>query len=90
MIRYDIFQDLVDFDDDGDEQVSIYRTWIESEKQLTPRQVIDRAVEEANWKIDFGQGELEKVDTYVIEGRDLQSNSKVLEWEGKIEVDCTT
>ena len=40
MIRYYIFQDLIDFDDDGDEQVSIYRTWIESEKQLTPRQVV--------------------------------------------------
>lgn len=84
MIRYYIFQDLVDFNDDGDEQVSTYRTWIESKNQLTPRQVIDRAIEEANWKIDFGQGDWGKVDTYVVEGRDLQSNSNVLEWEGKI------
>ena len=84
MIRYYIFKDLINFDDDDDEQVSVYRTWIESEKQLTPRQVIDRAVEEANWKIDFGQGDFEKVDTYVIKGKDLQSNSYVLEWEGKV------
>ena len=84
MIRYYIFKDLIDFDDDGDEQVSVYRTWIESERQLTPRQVIDRAEEEADWNINFGQGDLEKVDTYVIEGKDLQSNSYVLEWEGKI------
>ena len=84
MICYYIFQYLIDFDDDGDEQVSVYQTWIKSEKQLTPRQVIDRAEEEADWKIDFGQGDWEKVDTYVIEGKDLQSNSYVLEWEGKI------
>ena len=84
MIRYCIFKDLIDFDDDGDEQVSVYRTWIESEKQLTPQQVIDLAEEKADWKIYFGQGDFEKVDAYVIEGKDLQSNSYVLEWEGKI------
>ena len=84
MIRYHIFKDLIDFDDDSDEQVSVYRTWIESEKQFTPQQVIDLAEEKADWKIDFGQGDFEKVDTYVIEGKDLQSNSYVLEWEGKI------
>ena len=84
MIRYYIFTDLIDFDDDGVEQVSVYRTLIESERQLTPRQVIDLAEVKADWKIDFGQGDFEKVDTYVIEGKDLQSNSFVLEWEGKI------
>ena len=84
MIRYYIFKDLINFDDDDDEQVSVYRTWIESEKQLTPQQVIDLAEEKADWKIDFGQGDFEKVDTYVIKGKDLQSNSYVLEWEGKI------
>tara|TARA_X000000950_G_scaffold179192_1_gene217400 strand:+ start:2278 stop:2532 length:255 start_codon:yes stop_codon:yes gene_type:complete len=84
MIRYYIFKDLINFDDDDDEQVSVYRTWIESEKQLTPQQVIDLAEEKADWKIDFGQGDFEKVDTYVIKGKDLQSNSYVLEWEGKV------
>ena len=83
MIRYYVSQDLINLNDDGDEQVSIYQTSVDSETKLLPHEVIALAGEEVDWKIIFGEGDLDKVNMYFIEGKDLQTNNYFFEWEGK-------
>jgi hypothetical protein len=73
--KYYVFNDCMDFDDFGDQQVSIYSTWIESEFKLTPDQVIDIAEEKADWRIAFGEGDEDLCDTYKIEEKDLTTGS---------------
>jgi hypothetical protein len=65
--RYYIFCDLIDQDDNGDDQVSIYSNWFDSDYRLTPDQVIDLAYEDGDWRINFAAGDEDSVDTCVIE-----------------------
>jgi len=82
MIRYYVSQDLIDLDDDGDEQVSIYKSSVDSDTKLSPHEVIALVEEEADWEIIFGEGDWDKIDMYFIEGKDLQTNNYFFEWEG--------
>ncbi len=65
--KYYIFADKIDHNDDGEEQFSVYRTKIVSDKRLTPNQAISLAEAEGDWKVEYGVGEKSRIGTYVIE-----------------------
>ncbi len=71
--RYYVCNDLINQDDDGEDQVSIYRTWFDSDEKLDPREAVKLAEEEGDWKIDIGQGDWGKVDSYYIEIQDRET-----------------
>ena len=73
IFKYYVFSDQIDNDDNGDEQVSVYRTQFRSDKKLTPDQVIEIAALDTDWKVEYGVGEESRVDTYVIEELDTIS-----------------
>jgi len=64
--KYYVSTDKIDKDDNGDEQVSVYSQIVRSDEKLTPDQIIDFAESDADWKIQFGEGDESLVDTYVI------------------------
>jgi hypothetical protein len=80
--KYYVFNDCIDFDDFGDEQVSIYSTRIESEFKLTPDQAIDMAEKKADWRISFGEGDEDLCDTYKIEEKDLTTGNLLVIADG--------
>jgi hypothetical protein len=73
IFKYYVFTDKIDNDDNGDEQVSVYSQIVRSDEKLTPDQIIDFAESNADWKIQFGEGDESLVDTYVIEEFDTIS-----------------
>jgi len=73
VFKYYIFTDKIDNDDNGDEQASVYSKIVRSDEKLTPDQIIDFAESNADWKIQFGEGDESLVDTYVIEELDTIS-----------------
>jgi hypothetical protein len=73
IFKYYVFTDQIDNDDNGDEQVSVYKTQFRSDKKLTPYQVIEITALGADWKVEYGVGDESRVDTYVIEELDTIS-----------------
>ena len=73
VFKYYVFTDKIDNDDNGDEQASVYSKIVRSDEKLTPDQIIDFAESNADWKIQFGEGDESLVDTYVIEELDTIS-----------------
>lgn len=65
--RYYVYADLIDLDDFGKKQVSTYSTCTDSATRLTPTEALELAIEEYDWRIDYGQGEWDRVDTCIIE-----------------------
>jgi len=76
--RYYVCADIVDLDDDGEEQASIYSTFIYSDDLMQLDQIIEQAEEEGDWKIAFGEGDWDLLDTYTIEVTDKSGNTKVI------------
>ena len=52
---YYVFADKLDYDDNGDEQASIYSTSVDSDELLTRDEVIEKAEEFGDWKIQYGE-----------------------------------
>jgi hypothetical protein len=76
--RYYVFKDAVDLNDDGEEQASIYRTMIDTASPMQVDQIIEKAEQNADWKIAFGEGDWNLIDKYTIEEKGSAGNTKVI------------
>ena len=76
--RYYVFKDVVDLDDDGEEQVSAYRTMLDSTSRMQIDQIIEMAEQAGDWKIAFGEGDWNLIDKYAIEEKDPSANTQVI------------
>ena len=68
--RYYICSDLIDLDDNQEEQVSLYKTSVESSTYLTPAEALAYAEKQGaeNWSIlAFGGGDSKRIDKHHIE-----------------------
>ena len=66
--NYHLYADVIDQDDDGDDQVSIYRCSFAFEKYLTPTDALKYAETHGDWEVHlFGEGEESKVGTALLE-----------------------
>ena len=76
--RFYIITDVVDLDDNGKEQVSVYSTWIDSDTPMQIDQIIEKAENEGDWKIAFGEGDWDLIDKYTIEEKCSSGSTKVI------------
>ena len=79
--NYYLCADVIDTDDDGDDQVSLYKCSFTSEKYLTPTEAVKYAETHGEWNVHlFGEGDESNVDTAVVE-YSAPKNSSNKDWE---------
>ena len=76
--RFYVCTDAVCLDDNGEEQVSVYRTIIDSDVPLQIDQIIEKAEHEGDWRIAFGEGDWNLIDKYTIEEKCSSGSTKVI------------
>lgn len=66
--KFHIFTDMVDTDDEGNDQVSIYKTIVLGDGNATDGELIFQAEQQNDWNVvAFGEGDESKVGKYTIE-----------------------
>ena len=74
---YYICSDVRDTDDYGKEQMSLYKTRVESDRYLNPDEVVKIAEESCDWEVlSFGEGEWSREGCYWIEYTSPTDNEK--------------
>ena len=68
MTTYFVTTDTDEFNDDnGDYQVSYMTQKISSPTPLSDKEVVEKSIIEGNWKIYFGEGEVNTLGQYQVE-----------------------
>ena len=79
--KYYFCADVIDQDDNGGDQVSLYKCTFETEKYLTPTEAVKHAETFEGWEVHlFGHGEKSRVGTALVEYTALE-NSVNKSWE---------